>query len=273
MPTIHKTAVLDGDITLADDVVVGPNCVLQGEISIDAGTTLIGSVYLTGKLSIGKRNVVYPFSCLGFAAQDVNYANDMYEPGIVIGDENTFREGCTVHRATQDLPTTIGNNNYLMTTAHVGHDCLIENHVTMVTDSSLGGHVQVQDNVIIGGSSGVHQFVKIGTGAMIAGGSIATYDVLPYFMLTGVNIVGSINVIGMRRSGMDNEERTRRKEIFKLLYRSGQSLAKSIEELKTHDDPIAKEYVDSIEQSKRGIVPLNTENRMARRGALVREEL
>ena len=107
---------------------------------------------------------------------------------------------------------------------------------------------------------------------MIAGGSISTYDVLPYFMLTGNNIIGSINVIGMRRSGMDNEERTRRKEIFKLLYRSGQSLGKAIEKLKTQKDVIAQEYVDAINNSKRGIVPLSTENRMARRGSLVKEE-
>ena len=170
MPTIHPTAELNGDITLADDVVIGPNCVLQGDISIGTGTTLVGNVYLTGKLSMGRRNVVYPFSCIGFAGQDVNYSNDIYEPGIVVGNDNTFREGCSVHRATQELPTTIGDNNYFMTTAHVGHDCQIENHVTMVTDSCLGGHVHVQDRVIIGGMGGAHQFTKIGKGAMIAGG-------------------------------------------------------------------------------------------------------
>jgi UDP-N-acetylglucosamine acyltransferase len=272
MPTIHQSAALDGNITLADDVVIGPNCVLQGDILIGAGTRLVGNVYLTGKLSMGQRNVVYPFSCIGFAAQDVNYSNNIYEPGIFVGNDNTFREGCTVHRATQELPTTIGDNNYFMTTAHVGHDCQIENHVTMVTNSCLGGHVHVQDRVIIGGMGGAHQFTKIGKGAMIAGGFISTYDVLPYFMLTGNNIVGSINVIGMRRSGMDNEERTRRKEIFKLLYRSGQSLGKAIDKLKTQKDAIAQEYVDAINNSKRGIVPLCTENRMARRGSLVREE-
>jgi len=272
MPTIHPTAVLDGDITLADDIVIGPNCVLQGDISIGTGTRLVGNVYLTGKLSMGQRNEIYPFTCIGFAAQDVNYANDMHEPGLVIGNDNTFREGCSVHRATQELPTTIGNNNYFMTTAHIGHDCQIENHVTMVTDSCLGGHVHVQDGVIIGGMGGAHQFTKIGKGAMIAGGFISTYDILPYFMLTGNNIIGSINVIGMRRSEMDNEERTRRKEIFKLLYCSGQSLGKAIEKLKTQKDVIAQEYVDAINNSKRGIVPLSTENRMARRGSLVKEE-
>jgi len=271
MAKIHPTALLEGEINLADDVVIGPHCVLRGNITIGSGTTLLGNAYLTGSLSMGEGNVIYPFSSIGFAAQDVNYASDLYEPGIVIGNENIFRENITLHRATQKSPTTIGNNNYFMTTAHVGHDCHIGNHVTMVTGSCLGGHACLQDNVIIGGMSGAHQFVTIGRGAMLAGSFITTYDVLPYFMLTGTNTVGSINIIGMRRSGMKNNERTRRKEIFKLLYRSGKSLGKAIEELKTQDDEIAREYIDAIEQSKRGIVPLTTENRSARRGTLVEE--
>jgi len=270
MAQIHPTALLDGDITLADDVVVGPGCVLQGIITIGSGSQLIGNVYLTGKLVMGEQNVVYPFTCIGFAAQDIQYPADQFEPGIVIGSNNTFREGCTVHRATQELPTTIGDHNIFMTTAHVAHDCQIENHVTIVTDVCLGGHAHVHDNVIIGGSAGVHQFVTIGKGALIAGHMMTTFDVLPHFMLTGNNVLGSINIIGMRRSGMDREEITRRKEIYKLLYRSDQSLAKNIEVLRNQDDAIAQEYIDAIDSSRRGIVPLPTDRRMARRGESAR---
>ncbi len=266
MPKIHSTAILDGDISLADDVVIGPHCVLQGQITIGEGTTIIGNAYLTGKLIIGNRNTVYPFACIGFAAQDINYSADQFEPGIVIGDDNTFRESATVHRATQDVPTTIGNNNFLMTTTHVGHDCQVGNNVTLVTDSALGGHVHVQDKVIVGGSSSVHQFVDIGKGAMLAAGLITTYDVLPYFLLTGYNIVGSVNIVGMRRSGMDRKEITRRKEIFKLLYKSDNSHNKSVEILKEQNDPIALEYVEAIETSRRGIVPRAHATRNARRG-------
>lgn len=269
MPQIHSTAILEGDISLAEDVVIGPHCVLKGEITIGAGSTIIGNAYLTGKLVMGERNTVYPFACIGFAAQDVNYPADLFEPGIVIGDGNTFRENATVHRATQDVPTTIGNNNFLMTTSHVGHDCRVGNNVTLVSNSALGGHVHVQDKVIVGGGSAVHQFVTIGKGAMIAAGLTTTYDVLPYFLLTGYNIVGSVNLIGMRRGGMDREEITRRKEIFKLLYRSDHSHNKTVEMLTEQNDPIALEYIAAIDSSRRGIVPCANATRNARRGTSV----
>ncbi len=269
MPQIHSTAILEGDISLADGVVIGPHCVLQGEITLGQGTTLIGNTYVTGKLVMGKRNTVYPFTCIGFAAQDVNYQADQFEPGIVIGNENTFRESVTVHRATQELPTTIGDNNFFMTTAHVGHDCQVGNNVTLVTDTALGGHVHVHDNVIVGGASSAHQFVTIGKGAMLAAGLTTTYDVLPYFLLTGYNIVGSVNIIGMRRSGMSREEITRRKDIFKLLYRSDHSHNKAVEILKEQHDPIALEYIEAIDSSRRGIVPRANTTRNARRGMSV----
>ncbi len=269
MANIHPTSILDGDITIAEDAIIGPNCVLEGDIVIGSGCHLIGNVFLTGKLEMGSENVVYPFSCIGFAAQDINFSADKYEPGIVIGNNNTFREGTTVHRATQELPTTIGDHNIFMTTSHVGHDCQVANYVTMVTNTALGGHVQVQDRVLVGGASSVHQFVTIGSGAMLAAGLITTYDVLPYFLLTGYNIVGSINIIGMRRIGMSSEEITKRKDIYKLLYRSEHSMGKAIEILRSKKDMIAQEYINAIDTSRRGIVPRSFEKRTERRSSVV----
>ncbi len=266
MPTIHPTAIIDQQVSLADDVTIGPHCVLEGEISIGSGTTLIGNVYLTGKLTMGERNVVYPFSSIGFCAQDINFPHDQYEPGIVIGNDNTFREGVTIHRATQEAPTTIGNHNFLMTTSHVGHDCQIGNNNTIVTDVSLGGHVHMQDHVIIGGGSVVHQFVSIGTGAMVAGGIFITGDVAPHFMATGSNIIGSVNLVGMRRKDISREEIKERQDIYKLIYRSGNSVAKSVEALQALGSPTSSEYVSFIEQSRKGLVPPLTETRKSKRG-------
>ena len=266
MPEIHSTAIVEGDITLADDVVVGPHCVLEGDITIGSGTQLVGNVYLTGKLDMGERNVIYPFTSIGFAAQDVNYPHDKYEPGIVIGNDNTFREGSTVHRATQNAPTAIGNDNMFMTTSHVGHDCQVANDVTIVTGGGLGGHVHVQDRVIIGGATIVHQFVTLGTGAMLGAGLFVTQDIAPFFMLTGINIIGSINLVGMRRSGMDGEEITRRKEIYKLLYRSGNTIKTSMETLEQGGDDVAMEYVEFAKSSRRGLVPPQHQARNKRRG-------
>lgn len=272
MPEIHPTAILDGAISLADDVVIGPHCVLTGDITIASGTTLIGNCYLTGKLAMGEGNIVYPFSSIGFAPQDMNFPSDQYEPGIVIGNKNVFRENSTVHRATQDTPTTIGDGNVFMTTSHVAHDCQIANNCTLVTDVSLAGHVHLQDNVILGGSSNIHQFVTLGKGVMIIGLSYASYDVPPYFMITGGNIIGSINIIGMRRSGMDRDEITRRKDIYKLLYKSGNSIKTSTANLKEDGDSVALEYVEFIETSRRGIVAPYHPTRSERRGMAMTNE-
>ena len=266
MPEIHSTAILEGNITLADDVVIGPHSVLEGDITIGSGSRLIGNVYLTGKLTIGERNVIYPFTSIGFAAQDVNYPHDKFEPGIAIGNDNTFREGSTVHRATQEAPTSIGNGNMFMTTSHVGHDCQVANNVTIVTGGGLGGHVHVEDRVIIGGATIVHQFVTIGTGAMLGAGLFVTQDIAPYFMLTGINIIGSINLVGMRRGGMDKEEITRRKEIYKLLYRSGDTIKTSIDTLEHDGDDVAMEYVAFAKSSRRGLVSPQHHARDKRRG-------
>ena len=266
MPEIHPTAIIDEQVSLADDVTIGPYCVLSGNISIGAGTTLIGNVYLTGKLDLGESNIVYPFTSIGFAAQDVNFPRDMYQPGIVIGDNNTFREGVTIHRATQERPTTIGDHNLFMTTSHAGHDCQIGNHNTIVTDVSLGGHVHIADNVIIGGGTVVHQFVSIGTGAMVGGGIFITGDVAPHFMATGSNIIGSVNLVGMRRKAFDRAEIKERQDVYKLIYRSGNSIAKSVEALQIIGTPTCLEYVAFIEQSRKGLVPPLTETRMSKRG-------
>jgi len=267
MPQIHPTAILEGDITLADDVVIGQHCVLQGDITLGSGTHLIGNCYLTGKLVMGRRNVVYPFSSIGFAAQDINFPPDMFEPGVLIGDDNVFRENVTIHRATREHPTTIGDGNMFMVASHVGHDCFIGNNTTIVNVVSLAGHVHIHDHVTIGASTCIHQFVTLGRGAMLHGAMFTTYDIPPYFMLTGDNIIGSLNIIGMRRSGMPQQEITRRKEIYKLLYRSGKTLKHSLEQLKACDDQIANEYTSFIESSRRGIVPPQHKKRLERRGS------
>ncbi len=272
MPEIHPTAILDGNITLADDVVIGPHCVLQGDISIGGKTRLIGNCYLTGKLELGENNTIYPFVTIGFAAQDINFPHDQYEPGILIGKNNIFREGVTIHRATKELPTTIGSGNLFMTTSHVAHDCQIGDNCTIVTDVSLAGHVHIQDDVILGGSANIHQFVTLGKGSMIIGLGYASFDVPPYFMITGGNIIGSLNIIGMRRSGMETSEITRRKEIYKLMYRSGNSIHASLEQLKSDGDPIAIEYAEFIESARRGVVTPYLHNRSARRGVALTNE-
>lgn len=260
MPAIHPSAILQGPIHLAaDDIVIGPHCILDaslGPIILGPGTRLIGNVYLTGPLTLGQGNTIYPFSTLGFPPQDIKWKPTDAGAGIAIGDNNVFRENSTVHRATSlQTPTTIGNNNYFMAGSHVAHDCRVASNVILANAALLAGHVYVDDRVIIGGGAAIHQFCRIGRGAMLSGLVGASYDVPPFFMVTATNMAGSINMIGLRRSGMPAEQIETIRWVYKTLYRRSLSLRAAVETLKEREhDPLVHEYLDFIATSRRGIV-------------------
>jgi len=257
MPEVHPTAIVDREVELADDVVVGPHCVLQGRVRVGAGSRLIGNVYLTGPLELGRDNRVYPFAALGFAPQDFKW--DPAEPGagVRIGDGNVFRESATVHRATsQETPTRIGNHNYWMVNSHAGHDSLVGNDCVFANGVLLGGWVEIGDGVVTGGNTAIHQHCRVGRGALLSGAMGLNKDLPPFFMLTGGNIAGSFNVVGMRRAGMPSQQIDDVKWVFKTLYRKGLSFNRALETLHTRADrPIVAEYLAFFEASERGIVP------------------
>jgi UDP-N-acetylglucosamine acyltransferase len=255
MPTVHPTAILEGEIKLAEDVIVGPCCVLTGPIVLGSGCRLIGHSYLHGPLRAGADNIVYPFSCLGLAPQHAGFDPETPGRGLVIGTGNTFREHVTVHRAfTDEGPTSIGDRNYFMTSSHAGHDCQIGNDCVLVSGALLGGHVLVQDRVTVGGGTVIHQFCRLGRGAMLGGGLANSVDVPPWFMLTGISLCGSVNLVGMRRNGLDHEQIDTVRWVYRTLYREKRSLQSALAVLRERgDDPLVAEYIDFIEGSKRGI--------------------
>jgi UDP-N-acetylglucosamine acyltransferase len=257
MPTIHSPAILTGEIELADDVVVGPHCVLNGSVKVGAGCKLVGNVYLQGPLTIGAGNTMYPFVCLGFAPQDLKWKPDEPGAGLVIGEGNVFREHVTIHRATsREIPTRIGDKNFFMASSHAGHDCRIGNAGIFANGVMFGGHVRVDDRVIVGGASGIHQFCRIGRGCMISGAVGTTRDLPPFFTLTGINTAGSINIVGLRRSGAGPDVIDDVKWVYRTLYRRGLSIRRALDVLREREDrPMVREYIDFIENSKRGICP------------------
>ena len=257
MAEIHATAILEGDVQLADDVRVGPWCRLRGPISIGAGTRLIGNVHLDGPLRLGARNLLFPFAALGMAPQDLGWDPDEPGAGLEIGDANVFRESATVHRATShETPTRLGDGNYFMVNTHAGHDCRIGSHCVFANGTLLAGHVEVGDRVVTGGNVAVHQHCRVGRGALLSGTMGLNKDLPPFFMLTGGNIAGSINLVGMRRSGMPSAEIDDARWVFKQLYRKGLTPKAALEELRTRAErPIVAEYIAFIESSQRGIVP------------------
>jgi UDP-N-acetylglucosamine acyltransferase len=260
MAQVHPSAIVRGEVELADDVTVGPMCVLDGTLGpvrVGAGTHLLGSAWLYGPLQVGVRNAIYPFVCLGLAPQSQSYDPGAPGRGVVIGDGNTFREGATVHRAMTDAaPTVIGSHNYFMTNTHAGHDVRMADHCVLASGVLLGGHVELEERVTIGGNTPIHQHVRIGRGAMLSGGVAATQDVAPFFMLTGVNLTGSINVVGMRRMTLPQDQIQDVRWAFRTIYRRGLPVSAAVEELRRHADrPIIAEYVSFIGRSRRGLSP------------------
>ncbi len=254
MPDIHPTALIDPEVEIADDAYIGPHCVLRGPVKIGSASKLHGNAYLHGPLILGRNCRVYPFSCLGFAAQDLKYDPAKLGAGVVIGDENVFREGFTVHRATKDLPTRVGDHNYFMGSSHVGHDAVVGNRCIIAQGAVIGGHGEVADNVNMGGLSGLHQFCRIGRMAMIAGTIGVTQDVPPFCVMHHNRFIGSLNLIGLRRAGYRAHIDPLRKA-FDIYFRGGHVTRIAIERIERElgGDPLCMEFLAFVKSSKRGI--------------------
>jgi UDP-N-acetylglucosamine acyltransferase len=257
MPQIHQTAILEGDVHMADDVAIGPHCVVTGPVELGPGTRLIGSAYLHGPLWMGAGNVIYPFACLGFAPQHLKFDPATPGAGLRIGSNNVFREHVTIHRAFQpEQPTTIGDRNFFMEASHAGHDCIFGSEITIVAGARLGGHVVVEDKVIIGGNASIHQFCRVGRGAMLGGATGLAGDLPPYFTLTGVNVAGAVNLVGMRRSGFTREQIDTVRWVYRTLYRSGCTIGEAKDRIAERaGDPIIDEYLRFFAGGKRTICP------------------
>jgi UDP-N-acetylglucosamine acyltransferase len=254
--TIHASAVIEGDVTIGDDVVIGPHCVLDGTlgpVGIGDGCHLIANCYLSGPLTMGRANTVWPAASLGGPPQDVEWNPSEPGAGLIIGNHNTFRESFTGHRAKTEEPTRIGNHNFFMACSHVGHDSQVGNHIQMANSAALGGHVTVGDRVIMGGGAAIHQFCRIGEGAFMQGHAGASVDIPPWCISRDINRIAGMNLIGMRRSGMAREDIARRRAVYRIIYRSDLGMPEVIKRLRSDGDPIAVEYADFIEQSERGI--------------------
>jgi UDP-N-acetylglucosamine acyltransferase len=257
MPDVHPTAMVDATVRLADDVSVGPQCILEGDVRIGPGTRLIGRAWLRGPMTLGAGNVVYPNVCLGFAPQSLSFDPQTPGEGLEIGDGNVLREGVTIHRAmTGAGPTRIGNRNFFMTNAHAGHDARLGDDIILASCTMVGGHAEVGDRVNLGGGAGIHQFCRVGRGVMFSGNAGVTLDVPPFFTVTATNVCGSINIIGLRRQGVPREQIDDVRWIYRMLYRRGMSVNRALEALRERSDrPMVREYIEFIETSRRGICP------------------
>jgi UDP-N-acetylglucosamine acyltransferase len=232
MAHIHPTALVSSQAQLADDVSVGAYTLIGPDVSIAAGSRIGPHCVIDGHTRIGRENHIFQFSSIGAAPQDMKYAGEPTE--LIIGDRNTIREFCTFNTGTvQDGGVTrIGNDNWIMAYVHIAHDCQLGDHIILANNATLAGHVRLADWVFIGGLTGIHQFVKIGAHAMAGFASAVTQDVPPFMTVDGNPLaVHGFNVIGLRRRGFTAERIAVVKEMHKLLYRQGKTLAQATQEI------------------------------------------
>ncbi|MEO1236650.1 MAG: acyl-ACP--UDP-N-acetylglucosamine O-acyltransferase [Planctomycetota bacterium] len=254
MPETHPTAIVDPSAELDDSVVVGPYCIVGPGVRVGAGTRLIAQVHLQGPLTLGKNNTLYPFAVLGGPAQDLKVDPDEPGAGLVVGDDNFFREGATLNRATQDEPTRVGDRNYFMANTHAGHDCRVGNDCVLANGAVLGGHVHLGNNVILGGNAGIAQFVRVGRLTMIAGAEGVTLDVPPFCMVHHTRQVSALNLVGLRRAGYRDHINNLR-AAFDLLYREGHTTPNAAALIldQFSDDPICREFGEFLQAADRGV--------------------
>jgi UDP-N-acetylglucosamine acyltransferase len=257
MTRIHASAIVDPKARIADGVEIGPYSIIGPNVEIGANTVIGPHVVIEGHTRIGADNKIFQFCSIGAAPQDKKYAGE--ETRLEIGDRNTIRECCTFNiGTTQDTGLTkVGNDNWIMAYVHVAHDCIVGNNVIFANSVQLAGHVQVGDFAIIGGLSGVHQFVRIGAHAMAGMTTSLSQDLPPYVMASGNPAEArGMNFEGLRRRGFSDDGIAALRRAYKTLYKSGLRLEEAREAIAAEQGahPELRPLVDFISVSGRGIV-------------------
>ncbi len=254
---VHPQAIVDPSARLAENVTVGPWSYIGPDVEIGEGTEIFSHVVVKGPTRVGRNNRIFQFASVGEECQDKKYAGE--PTTLLIGDNNTIRESCTIHRGTtQDRgETRIGNHNLLMAYVHVAHDCLIGDNTILANCATLAGHVDVGDWAILGGGTMVHQFCHIGPHSMSAGGSIVLKDIPAYVMVSGQSASPhGINIEGLRRRGFDKDTLLQLRRAYKLIYRQGLTIEQAIAELEASygDLDAIVPLIESLKMTERGIV-------------------
>ena len=254
---IHSTAIVHPKASLADDVEVGPFCLVGEHVTIGKGTRLLSHVSVDGWTEIGERNELHPFASIGGPPQHLGYKGEPTK--VIIGHDNILREYVTVNRATVQGggKTTIGSKNFLMAYVHVAHDCHLGNHLILANAASLAGHITIGDHAIIGGLTGIHQHVRVGSYSMVGGCCGIVQDLPPFMRAAGgyrARMYG-LNSVGLRRQGFSPDRISVLKRAYDMLFRSGHRIAEAARLAKAEfgDQPDVMTVLGFLEGTKRGI--------------------
>lgn len=264
---IHPTAIISTEAEIAEDVEIGAYVYIEGPVKIGTGCRILPHAILTGRISLGERNTVGSHTVLGGEPQDLSY-----QPGTVsyvrIGSDNIIREYCTIHRGTApDSTTALGDGNFLMAGAHLGHNCQVGDRCIIANNVLFGGYVEVGDRAFVGGNSAFHQFVRIGQLSITQGMSAISKDVPPFTVSAQYSEVLGLNVVGLRRAGWTAAQRNEVKHAFHLVFAEGLNVSQAVEKARGMSwGEEATHFFDFIAAAKRrGICSLRSPRDQAKR--------
>jgi len=263
---VDPTAVVDPKAVLDDGVSIGPYCVVGPGAFIATGTRLLNHVTIMGNVRIGCDNTFFPNCVIGGDPQDLSYRDE--PTWVVIGDRNTFREGCTVHRATvKELGITrIGSGNFLMSMVHIAHDCHVGNRVIIANGTQISGHSHIQDCVVLSGMVGVHQWATIGRFAFVGAMSRVRTDVAPFMFYEGFPAEPrKVNLVGLRRNGFERQDILGLCEAHRILFRRGLAYEQAKLEIQATVPPskLTSELLEFMEHTRTGAKGRGREGRRA----------
>ena len=252
---IHASAIIHPKAQIGSGCEVGPYCVIGGHVTLGNNCLLHSHVVIDGHTKLGKENEIFPFASIGKKTQDLKWKGGVTR--LEIGDRNVFREGVTIHCATEDGDTTVvGSDNLLLTYVHIAHDCVLGNHIIMSSYAGLAGHVVVEDQAILGGYTAVHQFCRVGKLAMTGGCSRIPQDVAPFMIVEGNPAeTRAVNKIGLQRNGVSDEAQKVLKLAYKILFRAQLTIPNALVKIEKKLSPLPeiKHLVQFIRASERGI--------------------
>ena len=256
---IHSSAIIDKNAKLYNNVKIGAYSKIGPNVVIGQNSIIHSHVVIEGNTQIGENCEVFPFTVIGTRSQDLSIKPD-FIGNVTINDNVTIREQVTIHSSTKmNTSTAIGKNCFFMATSHVAHDCVLGENVIMANSSMLAGHTTIGSNVFISGGAAIHQFTKVGDYSFIIATSRTVQDVPPFSMTAGSSPTefAGLNIVGLRRAGFSQEDRTLIKKAYKILYNNGIKNSKSLStlenwEYKSH--PAVKYIIDFVKSSKRGII-------------------
>jgi UDP-N-acetylglucosamine acyltransferase len=252
---IHPTAIIHPQARVSENCDIGPYCVIGENVMLGEHCRLHSHVVIDGHTRVGRENEFFPFAALGMKTQDLKFKGG--NPRLEIGDHNVFREGVTVHCATNDGDATvIGSHNLFIIHAHVAHDCILGDHIIMSGFAGLAGHCVVEDHAVFAGYAAVHQFCRIGKLSMIGGCSKIVQDVPPFMIVDGnPGETRTINKVGLERNGVSETAQNALKRAYKILFREGLTVTNALAKIETELPAVAEiqHLVQFIHASERGI--------------------